>query len=169
MLAEVSNPSDFGFHYHPYNFDSVPERSFYLQILEHLNVHPELVEDFYYTGATTDPSKTDFFVEYRDVGGKLRRYTPDFLIKLKPEEGEPPGSGKCLIVEIKSAQFENVVSDEMEKGNAVSDEGRKALAVKELEELHPDRVCYEIIFAAAGELIRPKMQRTRRFVDEGQC
>jgi hypothetical protein len=168
LIDGDKNPGDFGFHYHPYNFDSVPERSFLLQMLEHLNLHPDRIEDVYFTGATTDPAKTDFFVEYRDVDGKARRYVPDFLIRLKPEDGGEPGSGKCLIVEIKSAQHEKVILSELARGSAVSSEGRKALAVMKLAERHPDRIRYEIIFAPAGELLRAKSRKAREFVETGE-
>ena len=59
------------------------------------------MEDIYFTGALTDPAKTDFFVEYKDDKGKWRRYTPDFVIRKKPEKGRKTGSGKVFIVEIK--------------------------------------------------------------------
>ncbi len=84
----------FGFHYNPYNSDSNPEKSFFEQLLEHIGLHPDKVEDIYFTGAITDPRKTDFFVEYKDEDGKWHRYTPDFIIRRK--------DGKCLIVEIKA-------------------------------------------------------------------
>jgi type III restriction enzyme len=139
-----------------------------LQMLEHMNLHPDAVEDIYFTGATTDPAKTDFYVEYRDIDGKAHRYVPDFLVRLKPEDGGTPGSGKCLIVEIKSAQHERVIRDELARGSAVSSEGRKALAVMELEKQHPDRIRYEIIFAPAGELLRSKSKKVRDFVASGK-
>jgi len=165
LLPATENPHGFGFHYHPYNFDSVPEKSFFAQMLEHLNFNHDCVEGIYFTGAITDPKKTDFFVEWRDAVNKNRRYTPDFIIRLKPEEGEPPGSGRCLIVEIKSEQYEKVVTEEMARGAATSDEGRKALAVKMLEELQPGRIEYEIIFAPAGDLVRSKMKHAREFTE----
>ena len=73
-----------GFHYTPYNFDSLPEKSFFQsRCCPTLNVRPEEVEDLYFTGALTDPAKTDFFVEYKDDKGKWRRYTPDFVLRRK--------------------------------------------------------------------------------------
>lgn len=77
------NQGDFGFHYSPYNFDSNPEKNFFEQMLRELNQKPEDLEDIYFTGALTDPAKTDFFVEYKDDKGKWRRYTPDFVIRRK--------------------------------------------------------------------------------------
>ena len=35
----------------------------------HLNLRPDEVEDIYFTGALTDPAKTEFFVEYKDDKG----------------------------------------------------------------------------------------------------
>ena len=71
---QSKNRQDFGFHYDPYNFDSNPEKSFFEQVLHHLNLKPEEIEDIYFTGAITDPAKTDFYVEYKDEKGKPRRY-----------------------------------------------------------------------------------------------
>ena len=94
------NPHNFGFHYSPYNFDSTPELSFFEQMLAQLNISPDEVEDVYYTGGLTDPSRTDFFGEYRDDAGKWRRYTPDFVIRKKARMGEKQGRGRVVIVEI---------------------------------------------------------------------
>jgi len=164
-LWTKGNPGDFGFHYEPYNFDSVPEASFYRQLLEHLNLHPAAVEDIYYTGGTTDPSRTDFFFDWTDAAGASHQYFPDFLIRLKPAAGAPPGSGSCLIVEIKNAQFEATVTAELAAGIAVSPEGRKALAVRSLADRHPNQIRYSIIFAPAGELTRAKVKPARDWVE----
>lgn len=165
LLSEAENPHGFGFHYHPYNFDSAPEVSFFTQMLEHLNLNPDRVEDIYFTGAITDPKKTDFFVEWRDAANQNKRYFPDFIVRIKPEGDEPEGTGTCLIVEIKSEQFEKTVTAEMARGTATSDEGRKALAVKRLERLQPGKIEYEIIFAPAGDLVRSKTKRAREFTE----
>ncbi|MDP3047218.1 MAG: DEAD/DEAH box helicase family protein, partial [Chloroflexota bacterium] len=84
-----TNPHDFGFHYSPYDFDSAPERSFFGQLLAQLNLHPDQVEDIYFTGALTSLEKTDFYVDYRGEDNQWHRYTPDFLIRRK--------DGRCLI------------------------------------------------------------------------
>ncbi len=89
----IKSDADFGFHYTPYNFDSNPEMSFFEQMLRDMDENPDEVEDIYFTGALTDPGKTDFSVEYKDGDGRWRRYTPDFVIRRK--------DGKTLIVEIK--------------------------------------------------------------------
>lgn len=119
--------SNFGHHYAPYNFDSKPEMSFFADyLLPHIEVNPEEVEDIYFTGGLTDPGKTDFFVEYKDDKGHWRNYFPDFIIRLKGKGKKP---GKCLIVEIKNAQWEATINDELKNGKAVSKEGRKVMAM----------------------------------------
>lgn len=130
------NEGNFGFHYTPYNFDSNPEKSFFEQMLRDLNQKPDDVEDIYFTGALTDPAKTDFYVEYKDDKGKWRRYTPDFVIRCK--------NGKTLIVEIKR---------EHDRQHPVDGEnGRKAMALRRWQDLDPDRLHYEIIFTK-GETV----------------
>jgi hypothetical protein len=138
----------FGFHYTPYNFDSKPERSFFVDLLDQLKLHAENVEGIYFTGATTDPNKTDFFVEYKGEDGKPHRYTPDFVIRLK--------TGKCVIVEIKDARFEQATQEDIARDGrgeaALTVEGRKAVALKRWERLNPERLKYELKFAR-GEAI----------------
>lgn len=144
------NPRDLGFHYTPYHFDSNTELNFFEQLLRVLQVGHEEVEDVFFTGGLTDTAKTDFYVEYKDDNGKWRRYTPDFVIRKRPNEGEKPGSGRVLVVEVKSSQFQATVEHEMKTGEARSPEGRKALAVKRWEQLNPERLRYEIIFDKSG-------------------
>jgi hypothetical protein len=82
LAARTGADTRFGYHYDPYNFDSAPEKSFYLDyLLPHINLHPDQVEDIYFTGGITDTNKTDFFVEYKDDKGHWRNYFPDFLIR----------------------------------------------------------------------------------------
>lgn len=132
----------FGFHYTPYDFDSNPEKAFFFEILDQLRLHPEKIEDVYFTGAITDPNKTEFYVEYLGKDGKPHRYTPDFIIRKK--------DGKCLIVEIKDARFEAGTKEDIgreKRGEAaITPEGRKAVALKKWEDLNPDRLKYEILF-----------------------
>ncbi|MCX7911220.1 MAG: hypothetical protein N2505_06570, partial [Endomicrobia bacterium] len=116
------NQLEFGFHYTPYNFDSNPEKDFFEQLLIMLNEDPADVEDIYFTGAITDPNKTDFIFEYKGKDGKWHTYTPDFLIKKK--------NGKMLIIEIKAELFRD---EEKEK------------AIKEIEGLNLDKLKYEIL------------------------
>jgi len=143
------NDGNFGFHYTPYNFDSNPEQDFFREMLIELNQAPEEVEDIYFTGALSDPAKTDFFVEYKDDKDKWRRYTPDFVIRRK--------DGKVLIVEIKA---------ERERSNPIDGEnGRKALALRKWEGLNPDSLRYEMIFTAGDTVSYDGMHTARKFAE----
>jgi hypothetical protein len=120
---------EFGFHYSPYKFDSSPEKDFFEQLLVMLNEDPADIEDIYFTGAITDPDKTDFIFEYKGKDGRWHNYTPDFLIKKK--------NGKMLIVEIKAEPY---IDPTKEK------------AIKEIEGLNPDRLKYEILVTDKDEI-----------------
>ena len=119
-------------------------------MLRELNTNPEEVEDIYFTGALTDPKKTDFFVEYKDEKGKWRRYSPDFIVRKKGERG------KCLIVEIKSDRERNHPID--------GENGKKAIAVKQWENLNPDKLKYEMIFTAANVVAVNQLNTAKDFV-----
>jgi len=120
---------EFGFHYSPYNFDSNPEKDFFINLLNILNEEPADIEDIYYTGAT-DPNKTDFIFEYKGKDDKWHNYTPDFLIKKK--------NGKMLIIEVK---MEKLRKDEVD-----GEKGLKAMKLTEIQGLNPDKLKYEILF-----------------------
>ncbi|MGE0393639.1 MAG: nucleotidyltransferase domain-containing protein [Vicinamibacterales bacterium] len=151
------NPRDLGFHYTPLEFDSMPERSFFEQVLARLNIEPWDVEDVYFTGGITDPGKTDFFVEYKDVKGKWRRYTPDFVIRRKPGPGMPAGSGRVCIVEVKAE------NERVDQVNGLA--GAKAMALKKLERLNVDRLKYEMIFTATSTVEYDSMQAVWTFCE----
>ncbi|MGD9520127.1 MAG: restriction endonuclease subunit R, partial [Armatimonadota bacterium] len=142
------NDGNFGFHYTPYNFDSNPEKDFFEQMLRELNQKPEDIEDIYFTGALTDPAKTDFYVEYKDDKGKWRRYTPDFVIRRT--------DGRTLIVEIKREHDREHPLD--------GERGRKALALRKWEDLDPERLRYEIIFTPGDTVPYDRMTNARAFV-----
>ena len=156
--VKAHNTRDLGFHYDPYHFDSNPEMSFFEQMLIELNVPPAEVEDIYFTGALTDPNKTDFFVWYKDEKGKWRRYTPDFLIRKRAPKGRPRGSGKVLIVEVKDARFEGDGND----GRT----GRKAMALRAWEKLNPKRLKYEMVFCANNTIAADQLQPFLRWSGE---
>jgi len=143
------NEGNFGFHYTPYNFDSNPEKDFFEQMLRALNQQPEEVEDIYFTGALTDPAKTDFYVEYKDDKGKWRRYTPDFVIRRR--------DGKTLIVEIKREHDRDHPLD--------GERGRKALALRKWEDLDPERLRYEMIFTPGDTVPYDGMKVARNFAE----
>lgn len=132
--------------------------SFFDEMLRHLNLAPREVEDIYFTGALTDPAKTDFFVEYKDTKGKWRRYTPDFIVRKKPGKGQKKGTGRVYIVEIKK-EHDRAHPDDGEKG-------RKAMALRKWEELNPNRLRYEIIFTATDNVPTDAMKNVRKFVEE---
>lgn len=139
----------FGFHYTPYNFDSNPEKNFFETLLEMLKQKPDEVEDIYFTGALTDTKKTDFFIEYRGVDGRMHNYTPDFVIRRK--------DGKCLIVEIKA---------ERERANPIDGEGgMKAMAMQAWTELNPDRLKYQMIFATNETLSFEQLKPAKDFIE----
>ena len=151
-----SNHNGFGFHYNPYNFDSNPELSFFEQIMADLNLDPDDIEDIYFTGAITDPEKTDFFVEYKDENNDWRRYTPDFVIRKKPPKGKPRGSGKVYIVEIKDARLKKHPMD--------GEKGRKAMAIRKWKDLDPSRFTYHMIFADAPTVPANELQPVKEFI-----
>jgi len=164
LLARLSEwqgkAGRFGFHYDPYNFDSKPEMSFFEEMLAHVNVKPDEVEDIYFTGALTDPNKTDFFVEYKDDKGKWRRYTPDFIIRKKAGRGRKHGTGRVYIVEIKA---------ERDRTDGINGEnGRKALAVRKWEKLNPDRLRYEMIFTDKDTVAADQLAPARQFSEEAE-
>ena len=139
----------FGFHYDPYNFDSHPEQNFFEQILAALGQSADQVDDIYFTGALTDPQKTDFYVEYKGLEGAWHRYSPDFLIRLR--------NGKCLIVEIKS---------ERERLHPLDGEtGAKAIATRTWADLNPDRLKYKMIFTSSDELGYDQLKVVRKFLE----
>ena len=147
MLAR--NPGRFGFHYTPYNFDSNPEKDFFRQLLEAINIEPDQVENVYFTGALTDPRKTDFFVEYLGVDGKPHRYSPDFVLRRK--------DGRCCIIEIKA---------ERERNHPIDGEtGRKAMAMKKWTDLNPEELRYEIIFTSSDSVAFNQLGAARRFIE----
>jgi predicted nucleotidyltransferase len=154
------NARDFGFHYTPIEFDSQPERSFFEQVLRRVNVEPWEVEDMYFTGGMTDPSKTDFFVEYRDREGRPRRYTPDFIIRKQPAPGQTRGSGRVLIVEIKREKDREDPTD--------GAEGVKARAARAWEGLNPDRIKYEMIFTATDSIGYSQLAPVWNFAKEAE-
>ena len=154
------NPSDFGFHYDPYNFDSNPESSFFEQVLHELNLKPEQIEDIYFTGALTDPGQTDFFVEYKDTKGKWRRYTPDFVIRKKAPRGKRKGTGQVFIVEIKR---------EHDREHPIDGEnGLKALAVRKWEQADPKRFKYHMVFTSTSAVSANDLDPVRDFIARRQ-
>ncbi len=125
------NAGDYGFHYVPYNFDSTPEADFYEKVLRELNLRADAVEDVYFTGAITDPRKTDLSFAYGKEDGTEGRYTPDFVIHAHGD--------RWLLVEIKMTARR---ADPVE-----GVQGVKATAIRRLAELNSERLVYRMVFA----------------------
>lgn len=125
------NAGDYGFHYVPYNFDSTPEADFYEKILRELNLTPADVQDVYFTGAITDPRKTDLSFAYAKGDGSEGRYTPDFVIHAAGD--------RWMLVEVKMTGRR---ADPVEGPG-----GSKAAAIKKLAALDPERIVYRMVFA----------------------
>ena len=141
---------DFGFHYTPYNFDSKPEQNFFENLLSLLKIDAEEVEDIYFTGALTDPKKTDFFIEYRGMDGRMHNYSPDFIIRRT--------DGKCLIIEVKR---EREREDEIDGEN-----GAKALATRKWEGLNPDKLKYQMVFTSTESISATDMIQAQSFITQ---
>lgn len=121
-----------GFHLSVYDFDSKPERNFFIKILNILQLDKKDVEDVYFTGSINDIKKTDFYFEYKGEDGKYHNYFPDFIITKK--------NGEFLIVEIKATGKE----EDKEVLN-------KKKAISYLEGIEENKFKYVIIYT--GEQI----------------
>jgi hypothetical protein len=110
------------------------------------------VEDIYFTGALTDAKKTDFFIEYRGMDGRMHNYTPDFVIRRK--------DGKCLIVEIKR---------EKERTDDIDGEhGKKAMETRKWVDLNPDKLKYQMIFVKGDAVGSDDTLLAKEFLDESR-
>jgi hypothetical protein len=136
-----SNKREFGFHYSPYNFDTNPEKDFFVEVLNAINENPDDIEDVYFTGAITDASKTDFLFEYKDKNYKWRTYTPDFLVRKK--------DGNVLIVEVKGPPFRDET---------------KEMAIKQIENLNPDKLKYEILITGREGLQFHHIDKVKKWI-----
>jgi len=134
---------ELGFHYSPYNFDSNPEKDFFINLLGMLNEDPADVEDIYFTGAISDPDKTDFIFEYKSKDGRWHNYTPDFLIKKK--------NGKMLIIEIKAELYRDEAKEK---------------AIREIEGLNPERLKYEILLTDKEEIGFENINKVKEMIYE---
>jgi type III restriction enzyme len=158
-LANDQVARDYSFHYEGYNLDSDPEGEYLERALNLIGEHPDNIEGVWFTGGLTDPNKTDLFAEYLGEDGRWHRYTPDFVIQRK--------DGKHLVVEIKNKNFKQDIDGDIENYKAgrevTSKEGRKAVALKKWEDLNPEILHYQVIFADS-ELETDAMDVTRKFL-----
>ena len=147
-LLSQAGGERFGFHYSPYNFDSGAEQTFLRWLLQRLGEDPDQIEDLYFTDGLTAEKHSDFYVEYKGTDGRAHRYIPDFLLRKK--------DGRCLIVEIKDARWQEPVAHDFELAasgqEALSIEGRKLLALQRWTNLSPDQLAYQVIFASSESL-----------------
>ncbi len=149
-----NNANDFGFHYTPYNFDSSPEKDFYINLLNMINEKPEDVEDIYFTGALTDPNKTDFYFEYKGNDNQFHNYFPDFVIRKKAKGKK---ESKFYIVEIKA---ENERDDTI-----VGEKGMKKFKMDELQKINKNRFKYEIVFVPGSTVPTDKYTNVKEFLN----
>lgn len=121
---------DMARHYTPYNFDSKSERNFLEKFLQRFegDLSWDHIEDIYFTGGLTNPTKTDIYFDWQDTKGRHKKYYPDFIILKK--------TGEYIVVEIKA---------EKDKDN---EEAKiKAEAVKHFENKNGSKMIkYEIIY-----------------------
>ena len=132
---------DFGFHYNPYKFDSLPEKEFFTRLLEILDESPADIDDIYYTGGMDDPNKTEFLFEYKGKDGSYHNYAPDFLIRRK--------NGNAIIVEIKAERFK---------------EEEKEKEMRRIEGLNPHRLKYEIVETEGEQLTFEGFNKVREAI-----
>lgn len=95
------------------------------------------MRDVYFTGAITDPRRTDLSFSYTGLDGRLHRYTPDFVIHTTDD--------RWLLIEVKMAAREQ---DAVEGRDGV-----KARGLRRLEAENRGRVSYHMVFAD-GETVR---------------
>ena len=69
-------------------------------------------------------------------------------------------------MEIKNAQWETTINSELKSGKAVSNEGRKAMALTRWTNINSDRLKYQIIFADTA-LPANDLAAAKAFVIEG--
>lgn len=145
----AENGADFGFHYTPYNFDSAPESDFFERVVRELNLVRDEVGDVYFTGAITDPRKTDLAFTYATPDGRTHSYTPDFAIHTTDD--------RWLLVEVKMAA---------KRQDAVEGEnGIKAQALRALEARNSGRIAYRMAFTATDTVARTDVTAVRAYAD----
>lgn len=161
-LVDTALARDKSFHYAGYNFDSNPEVSYLERVLALVAEHPDDIEGVWFTGGLTDPGKTELFAEYIGEDGRWHRYTPDFVIARK--------DGKHLIVEVKKDTLRGSIEEDLARHDreerALTLEGRKAIALKRWETLNPERLSYQLVFAAADSVSDDALDATRQFVSQ---
>ena len=161
QLPDSDLARELSFHYEGYNFDSGSEAEYLERVLNLVKQHPDNIDGIWFTGGLTDPNKTELYAEYLGEDGRWHRYTPDFVIRRK--------DGKHLIVEVKNDALSAAIDEDLDrhaKGERpLTPEGRKAVALKRWEELNPDVLHYQVIFAS-DTLAQDALDETREFVQK---
>ena len=81
-----ANTNNFGFHYTPYNFDSGPEKDFYINLLNMINEKPEDIEDIYFTDivkcafSSNKSIKSDFCSCSKNIFREIELVNPKTII-----------------------------------------------------------------------------------------
>ena len=143
----AENAAGYGFHYVPYNFDSAPESDYFEKVVRELNLARDEVRDVYFTGAITDPRKTDLTFSYATPDGRTHAYTPDFAIHTTDD--------RWLLVEIKMAARRQ---DAIEGENGI-----KAQALRALGARNAGRIAYRMVFTATDTVARTDVAAVRAF------
>ena len=131
-------------------------------LLQRLGEDPDDIQDVYFTGGLTAEKHSDFYVEYKGVDGRPHRYVPDFLLRKR--------DGRCLIVEIKDARWQEPVEQDLRRAGqgqeALSVEGRKLIALDRWTQLSPEQLAYHVIFAASENLPHDELSIINGFIDD---
>jgi len=159
QLPNSDIAGDLSFHYEGYNFDSTSETEYLERVLNLIQQHPDQIEGVWFTGGLTDPNKTELYAEYLGEDARWHRYTPDFVIRRK--------DGKHLIIEVKKDSLSAAINNDLDRHAqgepALTPEGRKAVALKRWEELNPDVLHYQLIFAS-DSLAQDALDETQAFI-----
>jgi len=151
--GDLADAHDVSFHYAPYNFDSIPERRFFEEILNTVNASGDDINLFLFTGGLTDPNKTDFHFEYKGIDGNYHRYFPDFVIVKK--------TGQVFIVEIK-AESERNDETVQAKSKAVERLQKLQVAGSELKSVPPFK--YHVVYTTTN-LIQENLDTIRPVIN----
>ncbi len=122
--ANYKHINDLSFHYNPYKFDSNLEVSLFEWAIEQIQEKKENIKDFLFVGGITDRDKTDLIFEYRDKDGRLRNYTPDFLILKNNGETiflETKGKHLAENFKVKEKYFKTYLKDQFKYKLLVSE------------------------------------------------
>lgn len=97
---------------------------------------------------------------YLREGDRWHHYMPDFVIRRC--------DGKHLIVEVKKDTLAATIHEDLARQKRgeqpTSAEGRKAIVLKRWKALNPERLSYELVFAASDTVSDDALDATRSFI-----